>query len=207
MKDRTETVRSIRRKSLAVLARRKRRRRLAARVGMAAAACVVLAVVVLRAAAMRRMKGECPDDGGFDSMTAGGFTEAPPRLKDAQGERRGEEIDSVYNAGYLYPDSVNLYTRPPSKERLLRAERKQDRPQIDRVNDWISGAESIAAEARSDVGSAQAVTYVVERRYGQTVTTVRVRQNQVQFGDGEWLTVSEEEAQAFRQMMRDILEA
>ena len=209
MKTREETKASIRRKSAARLAERAQRRRAA----LSAAACVAL---VIGAAGVWQLRESSANEG--DSLTMGaaplegdyaGNTAENGYALDLDGEYYSQERDSVgdigslYNATYLAPDSMRIYTLSHAQEVSLSAKNMDEQAIITQMSDWISALDVTQTRGGTDDS---AVTYVIERRYGENVATVYVQGDRVSFEGGEWLTFSAEDEEEFQTMMGKIFE-
>lgn len=210
MKNREELKESIRRKSAAKLMERARRRR-------AALSGVVCVVLVMGAAGVWQIRGSAAGEG--DSLTMGtaplegdsvgsgsengcetGLTE---EFSSPKTEAAGD-VGNLFNATYTAPDSMRIYTLPHTdnaREISLSAQNADEREIITQMSDWISALDVTQTRGALDDS---AVTYVIERRYGENVAIVYVQGNRVKFEGGEWLDCSGEDEKKFKEMMQKI---
>ncbi len=209
MKTREQTKASIRRKSAAILQERKRARRT-----VFAAACLVLAMAVSGALARLRSRTHAVSEKGVDvsegigtfgGATDGGLTGGEDCEDDqltGDATRRGYDIElyTGFNQNYQQADSMTIFAKPENKTVSLSAENADEKAAIDAMGAWLSGVETQPAAEQKDSGT----LYVIERHFGKNVTKAYVRGRQIRFDEGEWLTFSQDEREAFDRLIQDI---
>lgn len=203
MKNRIETKNSIRQKSKEILKVRARNRKIYLRVGISAVACIAIGFLAVGTRAIYFGIQSDRDDFEFVDAEKSAYPdkEEMERLYDgevAKSESHGESVMC-----YAMPESVRIYTLPESEEIFLSAENTEEEEYIISVDRWIRelDAKDIDGNDAPDEG----LTYVVERIYGDKLTTAYIQGNMIKFDDGNWKEFSIDQKEKFEQIIQQIL--